>query len=233
MDGGFSMKISYHGHSVVMIETNQGQKVMIDPFLTGNPLTDLVVGEVKVDYILVTHGHNDHVGDMVELAKNNDATVISIPEIAHFARKQGVQDIHEMNIGGTFEFPFGQVKMVFAQHSSGYDTGEEMIYMGEPAGFVLEVDGVVIYHAGDTAYFSDLGLLNEDFDIDLAFLPIGDNFTMGIKDAVKAQGKIQAKKVVPMHYDTFPVIEQNPDEFVNRLENGVGHVMKVGEALEY
>lgn len=227
------MKVSYHGHSVVMIETNTGEKIIIDPFLTGNPLTDLVVDQVKVDYILVTHGHNDHVGDMVKLAQNNSATVISIPEIAHFGRKHGIKNIHEMNIGGFHDFSFGRVKMVFAQHSSGYDTGAEMIYMGEPAGFVLVVDGVTIYHAGDTAYFSDLELLNEDFDIDLAFLPIGDNFTMGIKDAVKAQNKIQAKKVVPMHYNTFPVIEQNPEELVSQLANGVGYVMKVGEVLVY
>lgn len=227
------MKVSYHGHSVVLIETNQGEKIIIDPFLTGNPLTDLIADQVKFDYILVTHGHNDHVGDMVSLAKKNSATLISIPEISHFGMKKGIKKVHEMNIGGSFEFPFGRVKMVFAQHSSGYTTDEEMIYMGEAAGFVIEIDGVTIYHAGDTAYFSDLELLSEDFDIDLAFLPIGDNFTMGIRDAVKAQNKIQAKKVVPMHYDTFPVIEQNPQEFINQLPEDVGYAMKVGEVLEY
>lgn len=225
------MNVTYHGHSVVSIETNDGTKLLIDPFITGNPLTDLKVTDVKADYVLITHGHNDHVGDMVAIAKQNQATVIAIPEIIHYATLQGVEQSHPMNIGGSFTFPFGQVKMVFAQHSSGYESNGDTVYMGEPAGFVIQADGKTLYHAGDTAYFSDLSLLGEDFDIDVAFLPIGDNFTMGIKDSVKASRVIRAKCVVPMHYNTFPVIQQDPVAFVQQLPTGVGKVMEVGETL--
>lgn len=225
------MEITYHGHSVISVITNDGTRILFDPFITGNSLTDLKARDVKADYLLITHGHNDHIGDMISIAKKNDATIIAIPEIVHLATKNGVEKTHAMNIGGSFEFPFGRVKMVFAQHSSGYELGKEMLYMGEPAGFVLEIEGKTIYHAGDTAYFSDMALLSEDFEIDVAFLPIGDNFTMGLKDAVKASRTIQAKKVVPIHYNTFPVIKQNPNEFVALLPEGIGQVMTVGETL--
>lgn len=227
------MKITYHGHSVVSVETASGATLLFDPFFTGNSLADLRARDVKADYLLITHGHNDHVGDMISIAKKNKATIIAIPEIIHFATKNGVENTHAMNMGGSFEFPFGRVKMVYAQHSSGYELGSDMVYMGEPAGFILEVDGKTLYHAGDTAYFSDLSLLSEDFDIDVAFLPIGDNFTMGIKDAVKASSTINAKKVIPIHYNTFPVIQQNPQEFVDLLPDNVGKVMAVGETLEF
>ncbi|MGY3766863.1 metal-dependent hydrolase [Vagococcus vulneris] len=227
------MKITYHGHSAVAIETDNHHRLLIDPFITGNPLSDLTVDDVKVDYILVTHGHGDHLGDTVQLANNNQATVIAIPEINHFVNKFGVKKIHSLNIGGSYDFPFGRVKMVFAQHSSGYESGDTMVYMGDPAGFILEIDGKVIYHAGDTAYFSDLTLLREDFDIDLAFLPIGDNFTMGPVDAVKASTAVSASTVVPIHYNTFPVIKQDPEEFVRLLPVGIGQALAVGESINY
>lgn len=226
------MKVTYHGHSTISIETEKKEKLLIDPFITGNELSDLVVGEVKTDYILITHGHNDHIGDMVEIAKNNDAMVIACPEIIHFAEKKGVKKTHGMNLGGGFDFPFGRVKMVFAQHSSGYETTEEMEYMGNPAGFVLSIEGKHIYHAGDTAYFSDLSLIKEDFDLDVAFLPIGDNFTMGPKDASKAAQVIDATLNVPIHYNTFPIIKQNPNDFVNLLDENKGLVMKVSDTIE-
>ncbi len=225
------MEMTYHGHSVISVTTNDGTRLLVDPFITGNPLTDLKARQVNTDYILITHGHNDHIGDMISIAKKNAATVIANPEITHLAIKNGVENTHGMNIGGSFDFPFGRVKMVFAQHSSGYELGRDMLYMGEPAGFILEVDGKTLYHAGDTAYFSDLSILSEDFDIDVAFLPIGDNFTMGIKDAVKASRVINAKKNVPIHYNTFPVIKQDPYEFVQMLPEGIGKVLLVGESL--
>lgn len=226
------MKITYHGHSILSIVMKDGQKLLFDPFITGNSLTDLIADEVKTDWILVTHGHSDHIGDMIPIAKRNDATVISIVEICNFAEKNGVQKTHGMNIGGKFDFPFGQVKMVQAYHSSGYEVNGQMLYMGEPAGFILQAEGKTIYHAGDTAYFGDMAFLGETFEIDLAFLPIGDNFTMGPSDAAIAAKRLKAKHVVPIHYNTFPVIKQDPEAFVQLLPENVGTLMAVGETIE-
>ncbi|GAA2911659.1 metal-dependent hydrolase [Enterococcus pseudoavium] len=226
------MKITYHSHSVLSIVMANGQKLLFDPFITGNALTDLKAEEVTADWILVTHGHSDHIGDLIPIAKRNDATVISIVEICSFAEQNGVQKTHGMNIGGKFDFPFGRVKMVPAQHSSGYEVDGQMIYMGEPAGFILQAEGKTLYHAGDTAEFGDMALLGETFEIDLAFLPIGDNFTMGPQDAASAAKRLKAKQVVPIHYNTFPVIEQDPDAFVQLLPEKVGKVMAVGETIE-
>jgi len=225
------MKITYHGHSIVKIETN-GKTILIDPFITGNPLTDLSVETESPDYILLTHGHNDHVGDTVELAKKKDALVVAMVELADYLSWQGVKT-HGMNIGGSFEFPFGKVKFTQAFHSTGLVTGEQnIIYLGMPAGLLLEIEGKTIYHAGDTALFSDMKLLGERHSIDIAFLPIGDNFTMGPEDAAYAAKLLNAKTVVPIHYNTFPVIRHDPHKFVTLLEQGNGKVLEVGEAIE-
>lgn len=225
------MKITYHGHSIVKIETN-GKTILIDPFITGNPLTDLSVETESPDYILLTHGHNDHVGDTVELAKKKDALVVAMVELADYLSWQGVKT-HGMNIGGSFEFPFGKVKFTQAFHSTGLVTGEQnIIYLGMPAGLLLEIEGKTIYHAGDTALFSDMKLLGDRHSIDIAFLPIGDNFTMGPEDAAYAAMLLNAKTVVPIHYNTFPVIKQDPHKFVTLLEQGNGKVLEVGEAIE-
>lgn len=225
------MKITYHGHSVVAIELESGVRLLIDPFISANPVTDLVVEEVQADYLLITHGHNDHVGDMVEIAKKNNAMVISMVEICDFAAKQGVEQTHGMNIGGCFDFPFGRVTFTPAIHSSSYalETGENL-YMGLAAGIVLEIEGQTIYHAGDTAEFSDMDLLGQNYDIDVAFLPIGDNFTMGPEAAIRAAQRIKAKKVVPIHYNTFPVIEQDGQAFVRKLPK-IGQFLAVGANL--
>lgn len=225
------MEITYHGHSVIAIKLEDGTDLLFDPFITGNPKTDLVAAEVKTDYILVTHGHSDHVGDMVAIAKNCNATIIGMVELCHFAEKNGVKNTHGMNIGGKFDFPFGRVKMVHAQHSSGYEVGGQMVYLGEAAGFILQAEGKTIYHAGDTSNFGDMALFGEAFSIDVAFLPIGDNFTMGPTEAASAAKRLQAKQVVPIHYNTFPLIEQDPNAFIALLPTGVGKVMAVGERL--
>ena len=225
------MKITYHGHSCLTVEMADGQRLIIDPFITGNSKTDLTVEKVNTDWILVTHGHSDHIGDMIPIAEKNDATIISIVEIADYAQSRGVKG-HGMNIGGKYTFPFGTVKFVPAQHSSSYEVDGILQYMGEPSGIVIQAEGKTIYHAGDTADFSDLALLKEQFSIDVAFLPIGDNYTMGPEDAARVAKRIGAKLVVPIHYNTFPVIEQDPQVFIDLLTENEGKIMSVSETLE-
>lgn len=225
------MKVSYHGHSVVKVESGD-KTILIDPFITGNGLCDLNAAELKADYILLTHGHNDHVGDTVEIAKRNNALVIAPNELADYLSTKGVK-VHNMHIGGSREFDFGKVKFTQAFHGSAF-TEEDgtMIYTGMPSGILLTVEGKTIYHLGDTALFSDLKMYGDMHTIDLAFIPIGDNFTMGPEDALIAADWIRAKTVVPIHYNTFPVIEQNPEDFVQRLKTGEGKVMEAGNVLE-
>lgn len=224
------MNISYHGHAVVKIESN-GKMILIDPFINGNSLTDLKVEELKPDFILLTHGHNDHIGDTVQLAKSSDALVIASPEIATYLSWQGV-NTHGMNIGGAYEFEFGKVKFTQAYHSTGYVTeNNEIVYLGMPAGLLITIEGKTIYHAGDTSLFSDMKLIGERNPIEIAFLPIGDNFTMGPDDAAYAAELIGAKTVIPIHFNTFPVIMQDPYQFVKRLPEGQGKVLEVGESI--
>ncbi len=222
------MKCSWHGHSVVMVETINNTKLIIDPFIEGNDLCDLIVDEVVVDYILLTHAHNDHVGNTLEIARKNNATVIAMVELADYLSQKGIKT-HGMNIGGKHKFPFGTVKFTPAIHSSSFDDGENNIPLGLAAGILIDDGASKLYHAGDTALFSDMKLIGP---VDVAFLPIGDNFTMGIEEAVIASGLIQSNLVVPIHYDTFPIIKQNPYEFINRLEDGTGRVFEVGEIFE-
>ncbi|MHC0037370.1 metal-dependent hydrolase [Pseudoneobacillus sp. C159] len=226
------MKVSYHGHSVVKIETN-GKVILIDPFITGNSLTDLTLDEVKPDVILLTHGHNDHVGDTVQLAMKNNSLVIAMHELATLMSWQGVKKVHGMSIGGAYQFEFGKVKLTQAFHGSAYMTDKnEIIYCGMPAGILFTSEDKTIYHAGDTALFSDMKLIGDRHSIDLAFLPIGDNFTMGPEDAAYAAKLLQAKQVVPIHYNTFPPIKQDPNQFLKLLENENGKVLHPGDAIE-
>ncbi|OVE39449.1 metal-dependent hydrolase [Priestia aryabhattai] len=224
------MHVSYHGHSIIKIET-KGKTILIDPFITGNELTDLNAEEVKADVILLTHGHNDHVGDTVEIAKRSGALVVAVAELATYLSWQGL-NVHPMSIGGAYTFDFGTVKLTQAFHGSSYtENNEKIIYTGMPAGLLLTIEGKTIYHAGDTALFSDLKLIGRHKP-DLAFLPIGDNFTMGPEDAAIAAEWVQAKLVVPIHYNTFSVIKQDPHQFVESLSGIEGKVLKAGEGLD-
>jgi L-ascorbate metabolism protein UlaG (beta-lactamase superfamily) len=225
------MYVSFHGHSVVKIKTGD-YTILIDPFITGNDLTDLVADNEKPDVILLTHGHNDHVGDTVAIAKANDALVVAPTELADYLSWQGVRT-HPLHIGGAREFEFGKVKLTQAFHGSAYVTEDkEIIYTGMPAGILFTAEGKTIYHAGDTSLFGDMKLIGERHPIDLAFLPIGDNFTMGIEDAAYAVELLRPHAVVPIHYNTFPPIKQNPQDFKDLVKDATVHLLSPGDEIE-
>ncbi|TQR19800.1 metal-dependent hydrolase [Psychrobacillus vulpis] len=225
------MKISYHGHSVVKIKTST-HTILIDPFITGNSLTDLKVSDEKPDAILLTHGHNDHVGDTLEIAKQCNALVVATFELAEYLETLGVKT-HAMGIGGSYTFDFGQVKYTQAFHSSSFTTTEnETIYTGTPGGILFTAEGETVYHAGDTALFGDMQLIGKRNNIDIAFLPIGDNFTMGPEDAAYATELLNPKIVVPIHYNTFPPIKQDPTKFEELVKNSEVQLLNAGDFVQ-
>lgn len=225
------MKISYHGHSVVKIVTGK-KTILIDPFITGNGLTDLKVTEQSPDIILLTHGHNDHVGDTIEIAKRCNPLIVAPNELAVYLGWQNL-NTHGMNIGGKYTFDFGTVRYTQAFHSSSYTTeANEIIYTGMPAGIIFSAEGKTIYHAGDTSLFGDMAIIGKSHEIDVAFLPIGDNFTMGPEDAAVAVEMLNPKLVVPVHYDTFPPIRQNPQHFKDMVSKHEVNIMNPGDSLE-
>ncbi|HSR31943.1 MAG TPA: metal-dependent hydrolase [Anaerolineae bacterium] len=206
--------ITYHSHACFGITVGDTQ-LLIDPFLNGNPLADISADEVEADYVLISHGHGDHVGDAVEIAKRTGAMTISNFEIMSWLQEQGVENAHPLQIGGGYDFPFGRVKLTIAHHGSALPDGS---YGGNPAGFLLTLEGKKIYHACDTGLFYDMKLIGEE-GLDVAILPIGDNFTMGPEDALRAIKFLEPKVVIPIHYDTFDVIKQDPRAFAARVES--------------
>lgn len=217
------------GHSCVSL-TDGYHRLIIDPFLSGNPAAAMKPEEVDVEYVLVSHGHGDHIGDAIDIAKRTGATIIGNNELTLFCAKQGV-NVHSMHIGGAHQFDFGRVKLTIAHHGGGYGP-DASVYTGPPVGFVITMGDRTIYHPGDTGLFLDMKLIGEMNQIDLAFLPIGDNFTMGVDDAVKAVEFLRPKMVVPFHYNTFPAIQAGPDIFAQKVTGTKVIILKPGETLE-
>ncbi|XZF14473.1 metal-dependent hydrolase [Chitinophagaceae bacterium MMS25-I14] len=196
------MKFTYYGHACFAVEAG-GKKILFDPFITHNPLAKHIdINSIEADYILLSHGHGDHVADLPAIAKNTGATVVAMPEVLAWVQKQGIENVHAMNYG-PYAFDFGIVRMVPAQHSSSNPDGS---YGGNPAGFIIETDNENFYFAGDTCLSMEMQLIPRYAALDFAVLPIGGNYTMNATDAVIAADFINCSKVIGVHYDTFPVI---------------------------
>ncbi len=206
-------KLTYFSHAAWQINSG-AHTILIDPFLNDNPTSPVKAEDVKADFIIITHAHGDHIGDAVEIAKKHNALVISNFEIVNWFGSQGVK-AHPLHIGGGHDFPFGKAKLTQAFHGSSFPDGG---YGGMPAGALITVEGKTVYHTGDTGLFGDMKLIGEMNPIDIALLPIGDNFTMGVDDAVKAVELLNPKTAIPMHYKTFDVIDADPNQFVERVK---------------
>jgi L-ascorbate metabolism protein UlaG (beta-lactamase superfamily) len=224
------MKIKYFSHSAFLVTAGNGDKILIDPFLDNNPTSPAKSSEVDADYIILSHAHGDHLGDAFKIGKRCNSTFICVNELAIYCASKGY-NAHNMHIGGSHEFSFGKVKFTIAHHGSMTPDNQ---YAGEPAGILLKIDGKTIYHTGDTGLFLDMKLIGEMNKVDLMLLPIGDNFTMGIEDALKAVEFVNPAMAIPMHYNTFDVINVNPEDFRQKVEQkGIkSRVLQFGEEIE-
>lgn len=228
------LKITYLGHSGFAMES-AGNTILIDPFLTGNDMATAKPEDFSPSTIILTHAHNDHVGDTLDIAMRTGSTVIATFELGTWLQQQGVENAVPANHGGTVEFDGGSTKFTPAWHTSSYQTDQGFVAPGLPAGHVVRFGGKTTYFAGDTSLFLDMQLIADE-DLDIAVLPIGDNFTMGPKDAVKAAAMLRAGTVIPCHYNTFPPIRQDPEAFKAEVESTTASKVSVlapGESLEF
>jgi L-ascorbate metabolism protein UlaG (beta-lactamase superfamily) len=225
------MKLTYYGHSCFGIEID-GFNLLFDPFITPNALaTSIDIQEIPADYILLTHGHNDHVADVEIIAKRTDAVIIANFEVAQWFINKGINNCHPMNHGGHFYFDFGKVKCVNAVHSSSMPDGS---YGGNPMGFLIETKKGSFYNSGDTALTYDMKLIGEYKRIDFALLPIGDNFTMGVDNAIIASDFINCNKIIGLHYDTFDLIRINKKEAQDKFSRAGKELilLEIGQKIE-
>ena len=226
------MTITYFGHSALQIET-EGTTLLIDPFITGNKHAEGVVtaDDLNPDVILMTHAHGDHWGDTPSILKRTGALLVADFEITDYAQRQhDHENVHPMNIGGKWDFDWARVTRTYARHSSSFPDGT---YGGLAGGFLLELEGKTVYISGDTCAFAEMDWLGEDYDIDLAFLPIGDDFTMGPEEAVRCVEMLGPAQTVPVHYDTFPYIEVDMSRFTDAMDAAGfdAHVMEPGTTM--
>ncbi len=226
-------KLTWHGHATFGITTDAGHRLLIDPFLDDNPKSDLRVADVEeLDFILCTHGHSDHFADAIPLARKTGAMLISTFEIVGYAGTRGVKNSHPLHIGGGHDFPFGRAKMTPALHGGKVDGEGAAPYTTVPGGFLLHLDGKRLYHSGDTALLVEMQLLKGS--VDVALLPIGDNFTMGPEDAVRAVEFIEPEVVIPMHYGTWELIDQDPRAFATAVgDRAETVVLEPGDTWEF
>lgn len=226
------MKITFLGHAGFWLQGSQ-TRIAIDPFLTGNPVAKHQPADIQADYVLISHGHGDHLGDSITIARQSGATIVSVFEIANYCASQGAA-VHPMHIGGSYNFGPFKIKLTQALHGS--SSGEyPAVYLGNPCGFIMEMDGLSLYHAGDTGLFGDMAFIGRRQVLDVALLPIGDNFTMGPDDALEAVKMLTPRYVIPMHYNTWPLIAQDVNSFKQRVEAETGAeviILDPGESWE-
>ena len=225
--------LKYHGHACFSMAAD-GHRVIMDPFITGNPQAVEELCDIDVDVVLISHAHSDHLGDGIELAQQCGALLLATYEVALYCGRQGVEEVRPMHIGGRADLGFATVQLTVAHHSSSIVTDDSIQMLGAPCGFIVTMGGNRLYYPGDTALCADMELLGRLNDFDVATIPIGDTFTMGMEDGIIAAQLIGAKLNIPMHFDTFPVIAADPHEFVRRLgdEGLSGRVMEPGEEIE-